>query len=362
MLQPPTETDRLLLPLSWLYGIGVNFRNKLFDWNILKQHTYKIPIICVGNITVGGTGKTPHIEYLIRLLGTKYKVAVLSRGYLRKSKGLIIVETDSEVSKVGDEPLQIKKKFPETIVVVDRNRRNGISKIMQMAERPDVILLDDGFQHRYVKPSLNVLLIDSNRPVFKDKLLPAGKLREPLYGMSRASIVLVTKCDPNMQPLDFRIFANGLDLYPFQSLYFTTFVYGNLKPVFDSDRDEIQLDDLRKKHVLLITGIAFSKPIEDKLELKTYNLHKLTYPDHHAFDKGDVETIKKRFDEVEDDDKLIVTTEKDAIRLRAMDFIDDELKSRIYYLPIRVQFLKQEQKESFNKKILNNVRSYKKNK
>lgn len=361
MPMPPTEINRSLLPLSWLYGIGVNFRNKLFDWNILKERSYNIPIICVGNITVGGTGKTPHIEYLVKILSAKYKIAVLSRGYKRKSKGFFVVETTSNVEDAGDEPLQIKQKFPNTLVVVDKNRRNAIDKIMQREDRPDIILLDDGFQHRYVKPSLRILLIDSNRPVFEDKLLPAGRLREPLYGINRASIVIVTKCNSNMQPLDFRIFSNGLNLFPYQSLYFTAFEYGDLKMVFYQDGKTIPLDELRKKHVLLITGIAFAKPLVDKLELKTYNLYKLEYPDHHIFEKDDIETIQNRFNEILDDDKLIVTTEKDAVRLRSMNFIDEELKSKIYFLPIRVRFLKETEKESFNKKIYNNVRSNKTN-
>ena len=188
MDNPAVEIRRAMLPLSWLYGIGVDLRNWLFNRKILKQHTFDIPVICVGNLTVGGTGKTPHIEYLIRLLTPRYKVAVLSRGYKRKSKGFLIVDTDSKVQDVGDEPLQIKQKFPNTLVVVDKNRVSAIQKILSIekSERPDVILLDDGFQHRHVLPSLSILLVDSNRPVFEDKLLPAGLLREPLKGKDRA--------------------------------------------------------------------------------------------------------------------------------------------------------------------------------
>ncbi len=366
MDSPLPEIRRSLLPLAWLYGFGVAFRNKLFDAKILKQHKFDIPIICVGNITVGGTGKTPHIEYLINLLSTRYKVAVLSRGYKRKSKGFKIVDVDSKPQDVGDEPLQIKQKYPDTLVVVDKNRRNAIEKIMSIdiEERPEVILMDDGFQHRYVTPSLSILLVDSNRPVYEDKLLPAGYLREPLKGKDRASIVIVTKCSREMQPIDFRVYENGLDLFPYQDLYFTTFDYRSITPVFSEIQPEIlDPDDLRKKHVFLITGIASPKPLVEKLELKTYNLYPKFFPDHHFFNEEDIEEIENEMDllDVDDDDKIIVTTEKDAIRFKAMTSLKEELKKKLYYIPIEVMFLEKEDKESFNKKINKHVRSYQAN-
>lgn len=365
MDQPPSDIRRSLLPLSFLYGIGVNLRNKLYDSHILKQKKYDIPIICVGNLTVGGTGKTPHIEYLIKLLSSRYKVGVLSRGYKRKSKGFVEVETNSRIEEVGDEPLQIKQKFPDVLVVVDKNRNRAIEKIMEMPEnkKPDVILMDDGFQHRSVIPSLSILLVDSNRPVFEDKLLPAGNLREPFSAKMRASIVMVTKCDPHMRPLDFRIYANGLDLFPYQSLYFTSFDYGDLKPVFpECQSQEIMLDDLRKKHVILVTGIAAPQPLIDKLERKTYNLYPLLFGDHHQFTKKDIETIKRQLNNIDDDDKIIVTTEKDAIRFKSLQLTDDDLKSLFYYIPVEVKFIKKSEKDSFHKKIYHHVRSYQTNK
>ncbi|HHV85308.1 MAG TPA: tetraacyldisaccharide 4'-kinase [Petrimonas sp.] len=366
MDSPLPEIRRSLLPLSWLYGIGVNIRNRLFDAKILKQHKFDIPVICVGNITVGGTGKTPHIEYLIDLLSSRYKVAVLSRGYKRKSKGFKIVDVDSKPQDVGDEPLQIKQKFPEALVVVDKNRRSAIEKIqsIDVEERPDVILLDDGFQHRRVMPSLSILLVDSNRPVYEDKLLPAGNLREPLQGKDRASIVIVTKCSRDMQPIDFRIYENGLDLFPYQDLYFTTFDYGDITPVFPESQPEIlEPGDLRKKHVFLVTGIASPQPLIEKLELKTYNLYPKSFPDHHFFKEEDIEEIKQEMGtvDVDDDDKIIVTTEKDAIRFRALSFLDEGFKKRLYYIPIEVIFLEKTEKESFNKKINKHVRSYQTN-
>ena len=361
---PEVEIRRSLLPLSRLYGFAVNFRNWLFNRNILKQRKFDIPVICVGNITVGGTGKTPHIEYLIRLLSPKYKVAVLSRGYKRKSRGFMIVETNSTVREVGDEPLQIKQKFPSTLVAVDRDRVNAIEKMSAFAEdiRPDVILLDDGFQHRHVQPSLSVLLVDSNRPVFEDELLPAGMLREPLIGKDRASIVLVTKCPPEMQPIDFRIYSNGLNLYPFQKLYFTSLDYDVLKPVFpDFQEEQLQLDELRKKHLFLVTGIASPTPLVEKLEHKTYNLYTKFFSDHHNFSRDDIRSILEMVKSVEDENKVVLTTEKDAVRFRGLKNMPEELKNILYYIPVRITFVNNKERHSFNKKVLEHVRNYQTN-
>ncbi|MDD2590845.1 MAG: tetraacyldisaccharide 4'-kinase [Fermentimonas sp.] len=361
---PKVEIRNSLLPLSWLYGTGVNFRNWLFNKKVLKQRKFDIPVICVGNITAGGTGKTPHIEYLIRLLSPKFRVAVLSRGYKRKTKGFLIVDTDSRVRDVGDEPLQIKKKFPEVLVVVDKNRVNAIEKIISIdkEERPDVILLDDGFQHRYVLPSLSIVLADSNRPVFEDKLLPAGLLREPLRSIDRASVVLVTKCNPDMQPIDFRIYTNGLNLFAYQDLFFTSFDYDKLKPVFpELEIDEVLINDLRKKHLFLITGIASPEPLVRKLEHKTYNLYTKFFSDHHNFTKKDIQSIVDMIDSIDDDNKIIVTTEKDAVRFRALPDLTNKIKNMMYYLPVRVTFLNNKERFSFNKKIVEHVRNYKTN-
>ena len=363
MLKPQLNIKTTLIPLSWIYGLGVELRNFLFDNDILKQKEYPVPVICVGNLTVGGTGKTPHIEYISGLLSKQYKVAVVSRGYKRKSRNLQVVEVNSDVKRVGDEPLQIKLKYPNVTVIVDKNRRNAIEYLLEQQSelQPDVILLDDGYQHRYVKPSLSVLLVDSNRPIYEDRLLPAGRLREPFRRKDRASIVVVTKCGAEMQPIDFRIFANGLNLYPFQLLFFTRFKYNRLRPVFpELNQDSYGLDDIRKKQVLLVTGIASTKPLEDKLSKKTYNLHTLFFPDHHFYNKDDIKNIEKRFAELSGD-KIVITTEKDAVRLQALHYISDELKEKLFYLPINVSFLEETEKESFNEKIINHVRNYQNN-
>lgn len=363
--KPTVEIRQSMSPIAWLYGLGVNFRNRLFDKKILKQTTFDIPVICVGNLTVGGTGKTPHIEYLVELLSPHFKVAVLSRGYKRKTEGFLIVDTGSNARNVGDEPLQIKQKFPQVTVVVDKDRVNGIKKMLSFEKeiRPDVILLDDGFQHRYVKPSLSILLVDSNRPVFEDRLLPMGALREPLKGKERASIVIVTKCDPDMQPIDFRIYTNGLNLFAYQQLYFTGFDYGMITPVFPEIQGEhqYQISDLRKKHVFLITGIASPQPLVDKLEHFIYNLYPKYFPDHHSFKEKDLQAIRDLVNSVNDNNKIILTTEKDAVRFKTLPYLDESLKQMLYYIPVHVSFNDEKEKNQFNQNILEHVRNYQTN-
>lgn len=360
MLRPQPKIRKGLRPFSCIYCFVVELRNSLFDNGILKQREYPVPIICVGNLTVGGTGKTPHIEYLIRLLSDRYKVAVVSRGYKRKGKYLQVVNTNSDVKWVGDEPLQIKQKYPKTTVVVDKNRRNAIEYLLDKEEDkiPDVILLDDGYQHRYVKPSLSMLLVDSNRPIYEDELLPAGNLREPLRRKDRASIVVVTKCGSNMKPIHFRIHTKGLNLFPYQSLYFTDFAYHRLIPVFpDINSTSFSLEEIREKQVLLVAGIASPKPLENKLNKKTSNLHTLFFPDHHFYDKEDIELIENKFADLPED-KIVITTEKDAVRFKWLPYLSDQLKKRLFYLPIKVSFLENSEKKSFNNKIINHVENY----
>lgn len=348
-------------PFSWFYGIAVNIRHKLFDANILRSKQYPLPVISVGNITVGGTGKTPHVEHLIRILSPHYKVVVVSRGYKRKSIGFREVLTNSSARQVGDEPLQMKQKFPNTMVYVDKNRQHAIETLLKLPEneKPDVVLLDDAYQHRYVIPSLSILLVDSKRPIYEDELLPVGNLRESERYKSRAAIVMVTKCDANMKPIDLRIIAKGLDLFSYQALYFTTFEYGNPEPLFpETVQATIALEALKEKQVLLVVGIANPHPLVAKLERQTKNLTTFFYPDHHAYSKKDIVHIKKQFDTISSDDKIIVTTEKDAVRLRENRAIDNELKTKLYFIPIKVSFIEKKANQEFNKKILTHVRNY----
>lgn len=356
------KINKSLYPLSFLYGLGVNLRNKLFDWGILHSKSYNIPVICVGNITVGGTGKTPHTEYLIRLLKKEFNIAVLSRGYKRKSKGFIVATENSTAETIGDEPYQIKQKFPEVTVSVDKDRCHGIETLCQQEKesKPDVVLLDDAFQHRYVTPGLNILLVDFNRLICDDALLPAGRLREPESGKNRANIVVVTKCPRLMKPMDYRIISKRLNLYPYQQLYFTTYKYGNLNPLFpDYETKKKTLGQIEKNdEILLLTGIASPKQLIIDLERYTSHITPITFADHHNFSEDDLKIVKDTFTQLAGEKKIIITTEKDAARLALFSNIDETIKKSIYTLPIEVKFLLN-QEEMFNQNIIEYVRNNK---
>ncbi|AWX06554.1 tetraacyldisaccharide 4'-kinase [Prevotella intermedia] len=354
-----------LLPLSWLYGLGVMVRNELFELGVLKSRSFDVPVISVGNITVGGSGKTPHVEYLVRLLKEVSQVAVLSRGYKRKSTGYVLAETDTPVEVIGDEPFQMKQKFPNVYVAVDKKRCEGIDKLTQdeQTKDTDVVLLDDAFQHRYVKPGINILLVDYHRLIIYDKLLPAGRLREPLSGKNRADIVIVTKCPKELNPIDYRVLNKAMNLYPFQELFFTTLEYCDLVPVFDDVANEktIPLTDIHNKNVLLLTGIALPKQLEVDLSqyVEASRVQSLAFPDHHSFKPKDVVLINETFAAM-DNPKIIITTEKDKARLLNLEGLNEEVRRNIYALPIQVKFML-DKEEKFNEKILSYVRKNSRN-
>ena len=350
-----------LIPLSWLYGIGVGFRNQLFNIGLLKQHDYDIPIISVGNITVGGAGKTPHVEYLIRLLKDKVKVAVLSRGYKRKTHGYVLANDSSTVTDIGDEPYQMKQKYQDVHIAVDKKRVDGIAHITGDAETndTDVILLDDAFQHRYVKPGINILLVDYHRLIIYDKLLPAGRLREPQSGKNRADIVIITKCPKDLKPMEFRVLTKAMNLYPYQSLYFTTIEYESLIPLFAKEKSAIEKEALKDKHVMLITGIASPKQIIIDLKPHVKEMTTLAFSDHHQFKSKDIMKINETFNAIKGE-KIIVTTEKDATRLEQLEGLCEEVKQNLYVLPIKVKFMIN-QEEEFNDKIIDYVRKNSRN-
>lgn len=357
-----------LLPLSYLYGLGVRLRNKLFDYDILHSRTFDIPVICVGNISVGGTGKTPHTEYLIRLLKDRYNVFVLSRGYKRKSKGFVIArEGHTEIQDIGDEPYQMWKKFPDINVVVDADRCNGISNILGILGRSGnsslkspVIILDDAYQHRYVKAGMYILLIDYNRPVHNDALLPAGRLREPESGKKRADIIIVSKCPKDISNNEQNEFVKAINPLPDQSIYFTYTEYENLQKLFPESpnghentntTDSRTVYDLTSDtHILLLTGIASPKAIINKLKEWTNNIYLITFGDHHNFSSKDMETVKEKFLQLPEEKRIIITTEKDAARLISHPDLSTELKPYIYTLPIKVRFISKNE-QNFNQKI-----------
>lgn len=351
----------LLLPLSLLYGIITEIRNFLYDVGILKTTEFDIPVVSVGNITVGGTGKTPHIEYLIDLISKKLVVATLSRGYKRKTSGFIIADENSTCSDIGDEPRQIKRKFPHIIVSVMANRVKGIKKLCNKFKELQVVLLDDAYQHRRVKAGISILLLDYNRPIHEDHLLPYGRLRECTYQKKRANIVIVTKIPADFKPIDRRILEKNLNLYPYQKLYFTTITYKNLNPVFESASTKTNkiVETNSFDDILLITGIANPQTIKDYLMPKCLRMHHLNFDDHHTFTKKDVSSITEMFNGLTSGNKIIITTEKDSVRLMEAD-LDPIVKQHLFYLPIEITFIHKD-KEEFNKQIMNYVTSNKRN-
>ena len=351
--------NKKLSPLSWLYGLGVGFRNLLFEMGILKSRSFTVPVISVGNITVGGTGKTPHVEYLIRLLKDRTKVAVLSRGYKRKSHGFVLADESSTVNDIGDEPYQMKTKFPDITVAVDKKRTRGIDNLTngEYVKDIDVIFLDDAFQHRYVKPGINILLVDYHRLIIYDTLLPAGRLREPVKSKDRADIVIVTKCPKDLKPMEFRVITKAMNLYPYQQLFFSTHEFGALRQMFGEDQKP--LNTIANKNVMLLTGIASPEQMLTELQAYTKAVTPLAFSDHHAFSKKDVEKINETFSALPSP-KLIVTTEKDETRLLEVEGLSDEVKSSLFVLPIKIQILLN-QEDAFNQSIISYVRKNSRN-
>lgn len=338
----------LLLPLSLLYGAVVWLRNRLFDTEIFKSHRFDIPLISVGNIAVGGTGKTPHIEYLIEILSSEFKIAVLSRGYKRKSKGFQYVEMDDLSQKTGDEPLQIKRKYPQTIVAVDANRKRGIERLRRDCHGLDAILLDDAFQHRRVAPSMNIVLVDCNRPFWKDLLLPAGRLRDCPSSLRRADIILISKCLPDISAETRERLTTKLKKYG-KPVYFGYFEADAPCPLlgqsagFDSSR------------LLALSGIANPLNFVSMLA-RLYpeaEIETLAFPDHHNFSEKDVKLISQK-----SESQTIVTTEKDSMRLISyFHRKHNRLANRIFYVPVKARII---DSSNFNQYIKEHVRENKK--
>ena len=360
--------NKKLLPFSWLYGFGVGFRNILFEMGILKSRSYTVPVISVGNITVGGTGKTPHVEYLIRLLKDKANVAVLSRGYKRKSHGFVLADAETPMKMIGDEPYQMKQKFPDITVAVDSKRTRGIDHLIsgEAGKDIDVVLLDDAFQHRYVKPGINILLVDYHRLIIYDELLPAGRLREPVKSKDRADIVIITKCPWNLKPMEFRVITKAMKLYPYQQLFFSTHEYEMPIAVFPEEQGKLgasetldSLASLKDKNVLLLTGIGSPEQMKHDMEQMTDHVTPLTFSDHHDFKQKDIVAINEAFAALPEP-KVIITTEKDATRLAVLEELSSEVKQHLYKLPIYIQIM-QDQEELFNQAILGYVRKNSKN-
>ncbi len=353
---------RSMLPLSFLYGMGVEIRNKMYEWGILSSRSFDVPVISIGNLTVGGSGKTPHIEYLIRLLQDKFKVAVLSRGYKRKSRGYLLADGETPIERIGDEPYQIKQKFPHVYMAVDKNRCNAIGRLCNDKETADteVVLLDDAYQYRKIIPGINILLVDYHRMICYDRLLPAGRLREREKEKVRANIIVITKCPHDIKPMDYRVITKIMNPYPFQHLYFSTLKYGSLVPL-SADLPKRNIESLgNEEHILLVTGIASPEQIILDLKKYTRDIHPMSFGDHHYFSDSEIDQIHAQFKQLPGERKLILITEKDAARLSSRQNWDPELKRRIYILPVEIEFLL-EKEELFNQQIISYVRKNSRN-
>ncbi len=351
-----------LLPFSFLYGLGVEIRNRMYDCGMLSSRSFDVPVISIGNLTVGGSGKTPHIEYLIKLLQDNFKVAVLSRGYKRKSKGYFLADEHTPIEKIGDEPYQIKQKFPKVYMAVDKNRCNAINHLCNDKNTADteVILLDDAYQYRHINPGINILLIDYHRMICYDRLLPAGRLREPAKEKVRANIIIITKCPHDIKPMDYRIIIKIMNPYPFQHLYFSTLKYGDLIPL-SHNLPKRPLESLKKeKNILLVTGIASPKQIILDLKKYTSNIYPMSFGDHHYFSEKDMEQISIQFSQLSGEQKIILITEKDAARLSSKQSWNEDLKNHIYILPVEIKFLLNKE-DMFNKQVISYVRKNSRN-
>jgi tetraacyldisaccharide 4'-kinase len=351
----------LLYPLSLVYGFITGTRNFLYNTGIFKSVEFSIPVICVGNITVGGTGKTPHTEYIADLLRKHFRVAILSRGYKRKSSGFILANPSSGVSDIGDEPKQMSLKLPDVLVVVDRNRVNGVKNIQEFWPGTEVIILDDGFQHRKVKPGFSILLTDFERLMIGDYMLPYGNLRENIENKRRADIILITKTPRDLSPIQRRIIVKEVSKAPYQNLYFTGLTYKEPLPVFDNPGINIKSPDMslmQEEAALLVTGIANPGPLMEHLQKTFPGIKHLSFPDHYNFREADIKNISEMFNELKSTVKYIFTTEKDAVRLREFTNIAEHLKSSLYYIPIGIHFLNDDRDE-FDKIIIDYVRKNK---
>ena len=325
----------LLLPFSLLYGIGVSVRNGLYRYGFLNSVGFSVPVISVGNLTVGGAGKTPHVEYLIRLLKPYLEVATLSRGYKRKTKGFLEVLPHHNAQTTGDEPLQFKRKNPDIGVYVDESRMFGIPRIMMKNPGTQTVILDDAFQHLSVKPGVNILLTEYDKPYFEDWLLPSGRLREWRSAYKRADVIVVSKCPQDASKIDRKWWMEKLNPLPHQKVFFSYYDYGNPYHLFDAQK-RVRLES--NPQILLVSGIARTDYLLDFLNTKSSNIKVLEYEDHYDYTPFDMGRIEKYYKSLDPAKAIVLTTEKDAIRLQGHAKHILEKRLPVFALPIEVKF------------------------
>ena len=344
----------LLLPFSLIYGVAIVIRKKLYDWGVIRSVKFDLPVICVGNLAVGGSGKTPTTEYLVRLLAD-YKIAILSRGYGRKTKGFILADDIATAETIGDEPLQYHQKFENITVAVCEDRVAGIEKLK---ENHDLIILDDAFQHRAVKAGFNILLFEFQKLGTLQFLLPAGNLRDVFSSRKRADVLLVTKSPVPLLHVAQQASVNELQPNRNQPVLHSYLKYGLLQHLYKAESRI--LDSIKDYEVFLLTGIANPEPLVNELEKYSKTIKHLEFPDHYAFKEVDIKKLKLTFEAGIKKDRIIITTEKDSKRLRATGFEDLLVNLPVYYLPIEVDLF-EEDKINFDELILNYVKSNRRN-
>ncbi len=347
----------LLFPFAVIYGIVTSFRNLLYDWKFLKSKSFEVHTICVGNLAVGGTGKTPHVEYLIKLLQNDFKIATLSRGYKRKTSGFVHATNTSTAWDIGDEPLQYKTKNPTLDVCVDADRVNGVKKILAFIEPPKVILLDDAFQHRALNCELKIVVSEYTNLFLNDCMLPSGTLRESKKGINRADIIIISKTPEKTTAVEIRNVIKDLKPLAHQQLFFTWLKYGELEG-FQNKLETIDtLNDLFRYRIVLFTGIGNPVPLYTYLKEYASDVKHIQYPDHYQFSIQDITDIRAELDAIDGGNKIVVTTEKDAMRLRGNDLQDMANTLPLFVLPIEVDF--KDKTQEFNETIINYVRTNK---
>jgi len=314
-------------------------RNQLFDWGVLESTRYNLPIISVGNLTVGGTGKTPLTELIIRHLEKHKLIALLSRGYGRKTKGVIIASSSDDYNNIGDEPMQIKTKFKNIIVAVAEKRRDGIESLLKLTHSPQVILLDDAFQHRYLNPGLSIVVMDYYRPIWKDFCLPAGNLREPKKGLNRANLVVVNKCPSDLSKLGALHIQKKLRISNPEILFFTTIHYGEPVPLIPQTTSFLNHLNETGKTLVAMAGIGNPQPFFNMAKKFNVPLTTLKFPDHHDFTSSDIRKMEALYYGEKKTESIMLTTEKDAIRLYSTSGLSDQILQNIWYIPIELQFL-----------------------
>lgn len=341
----------LLFPFALLYWLGIAIRNGLYKKNILRSTSFGLPVICVGNLSVGGTGKSPMVEYLVEKLRNDFKIATLSRGYKRKTKGYTLANDNSDALEIGDEPMQFHLKFPDLAVAVGEKRIEAIPQLLHDRPGTQAIILDDAFQHRAIKAGLNILLTEYNNLFVHDFYLPTGDLRDLKSSYKRAEIIVVTKCRDDLTEEEKRKIIKEINPLPRQLVFFTAIEYGEIYHIKAKRTSSLS----GKKEVLLVTGIANPGPLKKLLEEQSKTYYLMQFPDHHIFTVDDLNEIKKKFESIQADSKSILTTEKDAVRLAK--FQNDITDLPLYVIPVRHRFLFGEE-ERFNSLVTNFIKNF----